>query len=123
MFRRNPNDLARRERTAALLAEATTPGPAVGDVVRVRRDNGTVDVVRVVDAYTAGASGIPMLTVRHAPRGIQTFTVRTDAVIPDGDGEAEGPHAATECWPPCPAHRADAEATAAAWRDNEEDPW
>jgi hypothetical protein len=81
MFRHNPNHRASRERYAALRAEAA--GPRKGDVIRVRRDDASVDVVRVLDTYTSAASGIAMLTVRNSPYGIQSFAVRADAVLGD----------------------------------------
>jgi len=106
MFRHNPNHRAARARYRALAAEAkTASGPRVGDVVRVRRDNATVDVVRVLDTYTSAASGIPMLTVRNAPHGIQTFAVRADAVL--GDDEPDVRHDGVDCLGRCPEHKAE----------------
>jgi hypothetical protein len=114
MFRRNPNRRAARERFRALHAEATAAdGPRVGDVIRVRRDNASVDVVRVLDTYTSAASGIAMLTVRHSPHGIQTFAIRADAALSDDEPDVR--HDATECWPMCETHRIEF----AAARDNE----
>jgi hypothetical protein len=111
MFRRNPNDRAARERYAALRAEAA--GPRKGDVIRVRRDNAAVDVVRVLDAYTAPGSGIAMLTVRTAPYGIQSFTVRADAALPDDEPDAH--HDAVDCAGSCETHQVEQRAA----RDNE----
>jgi hypothetical protein len=110
-FRRNPNRAALRERYRALQAEQA--GPHTGDVVRVVRDNAAVEVVRVLDTFTNAASGIAMLTVRNAPFGIQSFTVRADAVLPDDAPDDR--HDGVECQGLCPQHKV--EFTAA--RDNE----
>jgi hypothetical protein len=69
--------------------------------------------VRVLDTYTNAASGIAMLTVRNAPFGIQTFTVRADAVLSDDDPDNR--HDGIDCEGLCPTHTAEA----AAARDNE----
>lgn len=111
MFHRNPNHRAARERYRALQAEQT--GPRVGDVIRVRRDSAAVEVVRVLDTFTSPASGIPMLTVRNAPFGIQTFTVRADAALDEDEPDTR--HDAVDCIGPCETHRVER----AAARDNE----
>lgn len=83
--RRNPNYAAGRVRLAALHAEAAA-GPAehfAGEVVRVRRDDGRIDTVRIITIWTAHASGIPMLTVMQHPHGISPASVRADAVVTD----------------------------------------
>jgi hypothetical protein len=116
MDRINPNRAARRERAAALLAEAAG-ATAVGDVVRITREGGAVDLVRVTDAFTSSASGIRMLTVRCAPFGIQSFNVRADAVVPEATADVR--HDGTECWPPCELHRVEFESA----RDNEREVW
>lgn len=114
MFRHNPNHRAARERYRALQAEPTEPtGPRKGDVIRVRRDTAAVEVVRVLDTFTSAASGIPMLTVRNAPFGIQTFNVRADAVLDEDEPDAR--HDAVDCVGPCETHRVER----AAARDNE----
>ena len=114
MFLRNPNHRAARERYRALQAEQTAATkPSKGDVVRVRRETAAVEVVRVLDTFTSAASGIPMLTVRNAPFGIQTFTVRADAVL--DDDEPDDRHDAVDCSGPCETHRVER----AAARDNE----
>jgi hypothetical protein len=83
MFRRNPNRAALRERYRALQAEQTAPPVPhfAGEIVRVTRDDGTIDTVTVITVWTAVASCIPMLTVAHHPRSISTFNVRADAVV------------------------------------------
>lgn len=117
LLRPNPNRRAGRERYRALRAESAAPavGPGVDAVVRVLRDNGSVDVVRVLDTFTSAASNIPMLTVRTSPYGIQSFTVRADAVLADDVPDVRLD--AIECCAGlCPEHKAEA---AGAARDVE----
>jgi hypothetical protein len=114
MFRRNPN---RRDRRAAARGPVVTRTAAdahhVGEIVRVLRQHGVVDLVRIEQLWTSYSGNIEMLTVRHAPRGIQTFTVRADAVLPDDAPDVR--HDATECQPRCETHLIEI----AAARDNE----
>jgi hypothetical protein len=101
MDRINPNRAARRERAAALLAEAAG-APARGDVVRIERESGVVDLVRVTGAFTSPASGIRMITVRTIPHGILSSTVRADSVVPADSPDVR--HDATECGADCLVH-------------------
>lgn len=87
--------------------------PAASAPVRIRREDGGVDLVRIVDSWTAFASGIAMLTVRHAPYGIRSFMVRADQVLADDEPDVR--HDATECALECPEHAA--ERRAARWTD------
>jgi hypothetical protein len=79
--------------------------PAVSLPVRVLREDGGVDLVRVVDAWIAASSGIAMLTVRHSPFGLHSFTVRADQVLADDAPDVR--HDATECTSVCETHRAE----------------
>lgn len=121
MDRLQPNRAARRARAAALLAEAAGV-PVVGDVVRIVREAtdtrpASVDVVRVTDAFTT-QQGIRMITVRTAPFGISTSTVRADAVLPDEAPDVR--HDAVDCREDrCQLHRVEFEAA----RDNEREVW
>jgi hypothetical protein len=117
MDRINPNRRARRERAAQLLAEAAG-APAVGDVVRIKRDNGAVDVVRIIDAFTSPASGIRMISVRTAPFGISSSTVRADSVLPDDAPDVRA-DAVDCCSGLCAVHKAEFYAA----RDNEREVW
>jgi hypothetical protein len=87
--------------------------PSASAPVRVRREDGGVDLVRIVDSWTSYASGIAMLTVRHAPFGLQSFTVRADQVLTDD--EPDDRHDATQCDLDCVEHAA--ERRAARWAD------
>jgi hypothetical protein len=87
--------------------------PAASLPVRVLREGGGVDLVRIVDAWTAVSSGIAMLTVRHSPFGLHSFTVRADSVMADDAPDVR--HDATECALGCVEHSA--ERRAARWAD------
>jgi hypothetical protein len=85
LLHRNGNRANRRaaaERFAALRAEAAAPVEhCAGDIVRITRDDGRIDTVRVIAMWRA--EGIPMLTVTHHPHSLSTFKVRADAVVTD----------------------------------------
>jgi hypothetical protein len=90
LLRRNPNRRHLRA-TARGPVITVTPRPehCAGDIVRITRDNGSIDTVRIITVWTAAASCICMLTVAHHPHSIRTFAVRADSVVPDDapDGE------------------------------------
>jgi hypothetical protein len=84
MFRRNPNH--RHVRATSRIPVITITPPAehcAGEIVRITRDDGSVDTVRIITVWTAASSCIRMLTVAHHPHSIRTFDVRADAVVTD----------------------------------------
>lgn len=84
MFRRNPN---RHDGRATARVPVITPMSqdehCAGEIVRIAREDGSIDTVRVISVWTAASSCIPMLTVEHHPHGLSTFSVRADSVILD----------------------------------------
>jgi len=88
--------------------------PVASLPVRILREDGGVDLVRIVDSWTAFASGIAMLTVRHAPFGLHSFSVRADQVLADDAPDVR--HDATECTEACEEHAAE-RAAAERWAD------
>jgi hypothetical protein len=87
LLRRNPN---RRHPRATARGPVITVTPTAehcaGDIVRITRDNGSIDTVRIITVWTAAASCIRMLTVTHHPHSISTFAVRADSVVYDATG-------------------------------------
>jgi hypothetical protein len=83
MLRRNPN---RRHPRATARGPVITVAPAehyAGEIVRITRDDGSIDTVRIIAVWTAASSCIRMLTVAHHPHSIRTFAVRADSVVTD----------------------------------------
>ena len=74
-----------------------------GDIVRIARADGGVDLVEIVSMWTSGRVGIDMLTVVRRPYGVFSFDVRADAVLDDDEPDVR--HDALECGPDCMAHK------------------
>jgi hypothetical protein len=84
MLRRNPNHRHTRATARGPVITITPPAEhCAGDIVRITRDNGSIDTVRIIAVWTAAASCIRMLTVAHHPHSISTFAVRADSVVAD----------------------------------------
>lgn len=99
-----------------------------GEIVRVRREDGAVDLVEVVSAWTPASSNIPMLTVVRRPFGFYSFDVRADTVLtddePDVRAEPDGCDT-TATWRigpllTCEAHRQ--ENAVASWKNDARHP-